>query len=1008
MTGIPKECRRLAEVDFPIARVSHEAVIEKAGPRGHPSMVHLWWARRPLASERALLMTLLLPDPCDPACPEGFKLKARKVLAKSLIELGLSDEALREGILQFVARFSDWERGNDPIYVECARELVKAAHGSDAPLVVDPFAGGGSIPLEALRVGCDAFASDLNPVACLLMRVLLEDFPHDGQRLANELRAQGEKIQTNLQNELGRLYPPDPDGRTPIAYLWARTVRCESPNCGAEIPLTRSHWLSRKQGHKVALRARVARQSGLPPTVSFEIFTPVKDEEVPIGTVSRATARCLACDAALPAQRVRDQLRDQRGGANPLLDSDGLRIGGSTLLAVVTAKKGIPGRRFRLPIPRDLEAVAAAQVIMEQLAKKRLPNGMSLVPDEPTPKGGGRGAGRAFAMHQYGISQWADLFTTRQKVAILALQGCAIEAAHRAQFPQVIPELLAVAVDRVVMSNVSLTNWNSFAEKMQHGFGLQVLRVVWDFAEVVPTADAPGNWRSGYELVANAAEKTIGSVSMSQVQVADACHHPLPDESAAVWFTDPPYYDAVPYSDLSDFFYVWLRRMLPDHPLLRDPFDPSNRLTPKTQEVVQDETRISEGRPKDKTYFESAMSKAFAEGRRILRPDGVGCVVFAHKTTEGWEALLSGLVKNGWVITGSWPLVTEMETRLRARKSAALATSIHLVCRPRAPGAPVGDWSEVVKELPLKVSGWMDRLTGEGVRGADLVFACIGPAMEVYSRYSRVVDAQDREIPLGGDAAASDPHVQGYLAKVWEVVGRIALEQVLGSPKGGSNALEEDARLTALFLWAMQSTTEEVDDVPMGGGADESEPDENEHFEIKDSGGYALVYDVVRRFAQPLGIHLDTWEGRIIETEGGIVRLLAPSERIPQLFEEEDVQKLALEPDESSRSRQMTLFPDQEHSPPEKDGPTPKGRGGARAGVVRAVSEPRRRTTLDRLHTAMLLQAHGASVPLRTLLKAEKKHGPEFERLARSMTALYPQGSEERRLLEALALVIPN
>jgi putative DNA methylase len=277
--------------------------------------------------------------------------------------------------------------------------------------------------------------------------------------------------------------------------------------------------------------------------------------------------------------------------------------------------------------------------------------------------------------------------------------------------------------------------------------------------------------------------------------------------------------------------------------------------------------------------------------------------------------------------------------------------------------------------------------------------------MEIYSRYSRVVDAQDREIPLGGDPSASDPSVQGYLAKVWEVVGRIALEQVLGDSRGGATAFEEDARLTALFLWAIQGSSEEPNEPPIS-TADDSLPDEPEIGGAPR--GYTLVYDVVRRFAQPLGIHLESWEGRITETEGGVVRLLSVTERIPQLFGEEDVRKLALEPEESSHSRQLTLFPDQEPPANEKGNPSRKGRREHWGGIVEAESAPRRRTTLDRLHAAMLLQAHGASVLLRTLLKEEKSHGPEFERLARSMTALYPQGSEERRLLEALALAIPN
>ena len=184
-----------------------------------------------------------------------------------------------------------------------------------------------------------------------------------------------------------------------------------------------------------------------------------------------------------------------------------------------------------------------------------------------------------------------------------------------------------------------------------------------------------------------------------QIQPADATDHPLPDQAAGVWFTDPPYYDAIPYSDLSDFFLVWLKRTLPDNPLLRDPFDPDNPLSPKTAEAVQDEIKQADGRPKDRKWFEETMAKAFAEGRRVLSEDGVGSVVFAHKTTEGWEALLTGMIRGGWTITGSWPIATERPGRPRARDSAALATSIHLICRPRPEDAPIGDWADVLREL---------------------------------------------------------------------------------------------------------------------------------------------------------------------------------------------------------------------------------------------------------------------------------------------------------------------
>ncbi|MGH9905116.1 MAG: DUF1156 domain-containing protein, partial [Pyrinomonadaceae bacterium] len=262
----------------------------------------------------------------------------------------------------------------------------------------------------------------------------------------------------------------------------------------------------------------------------------------------------------------------------------------------------------------------------------------------------------------------------------------------------------------------------------------------------------------------------VGSVP-GDVALAAAQQSPLPSQGADVWFTDPPYYDAVPYADLSDFFLVWLKRALPGYLLLQDPFDSTNPLSPKQKEAVQDETKSDNGQLKDRIWFEETMAKAFVEGRRILREDGIGAVVFAHKTTEGWEALLSGLIRGGWTITGSWPIATEMVTRLRARESAALATSVHLVCRPRSDNI-IGDWAGVLRELPRRVGDWMERLQSEGMRGADLVFACIGPALEIYSQYSKVVDAEEREIPLGGNPEAKEAHERGYLAYVWEVVGR--------------------------------------------------------------------------------------------------------------------------------------------------------------------------------------------------------------------------------------------
>ena len=454
----------------------------------------------------------------------------------------------------------------------------------------------------------------------------------------------------------------------------------------------------------------------------------------------------------------------------------------------------------------------------------------------------------------------------------------------------------------------------------------------------------------------------------------------------------------MPYADLSDFFLIWFKRTLAGNALLGNAFNGSNSLSPKIEEIVQDETKVSAGKPKDRAWFEEAMARAFAEGRRVLRENGVGSVVFAHKTTEGWEALLSGMIRGGWTITGSWPIATEMASRLRARDSAALATSIHLVCRPRPKDAPVGEWADVLQELPLRVGDWMQRLEREGVRGADLVFACIGPALEVYSRYRRV------ETPEGDEVTLPE-----YLERVWEVVGREALEQVLGTAEaqarnGAAGALEEDARLTALFLWTLQST-EEATSSAKDEGDDAGEADVEEEASPRRTPGFSLPFDVARRFAQPLGIHLDEWEPRIIETEKGVVRLRPVTERGKDLFGGSGADTLADEIESNaSASAQMSLFPE--------PAPTVQGRSRRRnqtaEDTANSLETDREATTLDRVHAAMLFQASGRTEALRSLLRAEQDRGPDFLRLANALSALYPRGSEEKRLLDGMLLAVPR
>jgi len=1053
-----------------------------------------------------------------------------------------SEEGLRKAILTFIGDFANWDNAADTKYLTTARGLVKAAHPEETPLVVDPFAGGGSIPLEALRIGCEAFASDLNPVACLILKVMLEDIPRHGPELAKELRRVGKEIKEKAEKELAEFYPPDPDGATPIAYLWARTVKCESPNCGAEIPLMRSFWLCKKANRKRALRYKVVREpspSGrgwreapgegyhsskvlpsdllqfarslrkqqtdaetkmwsllrgrrlagkkfrrqhpippyivdfycheaalvieidggqhaedrrrddnrtvflekkgvrvirfwnnevlgeieavlqviwdalqepsppapLPggegravPYVEFEIFEPKSDKEVPSGTVTRAKATCLCCGTVLPPDRVRAQLTEQRGGADVIFDDNGNRIGGARMTAVVTLNPGVKGRHYRVPTDRDYQAVWKAQKRLQEILdewERGGKKGLCPVPDEPLPQERLKG-NSGFRVLLYGMRTFGDLFTARQMMALITLSETS-----KAANDQMLQILLALLIGKGADGNSSLCRWMASSENPVNQFARQALPIVWDFCESAPQSKARGVFLSATDAVCEVIQE-VRVANIGQVQQADACESPLPSETVSTWFTDPPYYDAIAYADLSDFFFVWVKRMLPGHPLLHDPFDLANTLSPKKQETIQDPGRQVNNRPKDRHFYESTMAKAFTEGRRLLREDGIASVVFAHKTTEGWEALLSGLIKGGWTITSSWPIATEQAQRLIARETAALATSVHLVCRPRPEDAPVGDWADVLRELPNRIGDWMERLQGEGIRGADLVFACIGPALEIFSRYRKVETADGSEVTLAE-----------YLEKVWEVVGRLALEQVLGTAEakarnGAAGAIEEDARLTALFLWTLQSTNGEKSN---GDSEAENEEDEDAAPRGKTK-GYSLVFDVARRFAQPLGIDLPKWEGRIIETKKGVVRLMAVSERAKQLFGEDGAAAAAdWVVEDPTRPIQGVLFPDMEENLPQKQ----RRRRGKKKIVFdektlqsRRLGGDQEATTLDRVHAAMLLQSGGQANALRALIKAEQDRGPGFLRLANALSALYPKGSEEKRLLDAMLLAVPR
>lgn len=984
--------RRLIEVDLPIRRISEHARREKSIRHGHISTLHIWWARRPLAACRAVICAALWPDPADADCPKQFldaahtamnewtshdrqillSQKSRKRFEAARKSRGLFDDPveLRGALLDFIADFANWDNSIVREYLDTSQALTQAAHEAlggekgTRPLVLDSFAGGGSIPLEALRVGADAFASDLNPVPVLLNKVVLEYIPKHGKRLAEELRKWGEWIKCEADKELAKFYPPDLDGAIPIAYLWARTIQCEGPRCGAEVPLIRSLWLAKKSNRAVALQL-VPRASAK--RVDFQIIVKTKrgwlDQDQAQdanpqtlepsfeGTVKRGSATCPCCGYTTPVARVREQLTQQCGGADS-----------SRLMCVVVLRSG--AKAYRQTTARDLQALESV---------KRGFNRSDILPSIELPLMSG-----VFNVPIYGMNRWDLLFSLRQLASAHVLSEKVAALDSQIADPSLrlaLKVALTISINKYLDFRTTLCGWISVGEKIGHTFGRQALGMIFDWVEGPCFGDVSGSWDRTTDFIC----KFIKQEAAKGNTHGTAERHPaqelgLPDDSVAAFITDPPYYNAVPYADLSDFFQIWfhknLRHDLPD--LFSSP------TTEKEKELCEmagwDPVRYAN---KNAKFYEDGMALAFAEGRRCCTPDGIGVVVFAHKTTSGWESLLSALIKAGWIITGSWPIDTEREGRLRAMGSAALASSVHLVCRPREnPDGSVGtdeigDWRDVLQELPRRIHEWMPRLAEEGVVGADAIFACLGPALEIFSRYSSVEKASGEAVPL-----------KEYLEQVWAAVAKEALALVFKDADTAS--FEADARLTAIWLWTLNAANGTNG---KGEFVDEEGEEESDGSAKKPKvTGFILEYDAARKIAQGLGANLEQLDS-LVEIKGDTARLLPVAERARSLFGKTEGK---ISSKRRSKEPQLDLFKVLEDAESDENF------------ADASVSRPGE-TVLDRIHQSMILFAAGrAEAVKRFLVEDGVGRDQRFWRLAQALSALYPASTDEKRWVDGV------
>jgi len=951
--------KRLIEVDLPIRRISEHARKEKNMRTGHPWHLHIWWARRPWGACRSVAFASLLPAPSDPNCPKEFLAQAPKILNK----LGFcavqetNPQKIEEALLKFTGELARFEAGNEPVWIETARALIKLAN-PETPVAFDPFAGYGAIPAEAARLGCQSVASDLNPVAVLCLKVMLEAVPKHGEKLLELYEKGVEFIKAEAEKRLSPYYPKK-DGRYPIAYLWARTVQCEGPGCGAIIPLISQTTIAK--GRRKAWIEIKGNQKTKEVTIDVKM-----GEKIPAGLIKTAGgghAVCPVCGTTNHKDRVKAQ-----GKASKM---------GHRLFGVVLPVGEREGKEYRNPDDDDFKAFEAAAKAWDMVVREH--------PEVEITEKYPYHDPRAFTAGQYGIKSWGDLFIPRQKLSLYTLGALVQEYKSKLLAAGVdkalardVAAALALGVSNFVPYQNNLAYWGT--ENMKYAYKGMGISMKWDWAEGSPLVP---EYAGGVDYLYQKAKDAITHFILSGFQTnttvlkQNSTELKLPDDSAELFFSDPPYYDVVPYADLSDLCYIWLKRSLNnDFPEILE-----TDLTPKADQIVVNTYAVADGRgDQSSERYRERMTNSFIESRRVLKQEGIGCVVFAHKGTDAWETLLSSVLNAGFIITASWPIDTEKQGRERAHEAAALQTSVHLVVRPRenpdgsVRTGDIGDWRDVLRELPPRIKAYMKRMAAEGVAGADAIFACLGPALEIYSRYSRV------EKP-NGDVVT----LREFMEKIWETVSREALAMLFEDAE--TQGFEEDARVTAIWLWTLASE-------PMSGSSisvnEEDDEDEEAEKSGKAKGGFTLDSDTANRIAQSLGADIHALAD-IIEVKGDKSRLLSVRERAEKLFKkQEKAGKQAAK--KKKNDDQMTLFDEWELNKTDKETPA----------EVKVEYEPGA-SVLDRLHQAMLFFALGRTAMLRKFLTEDGAGRDErFWKLAQALNALYPTSAEERRWLEGV------
>ena len=903
MTPNPK---RLIEVAFPLKQVSLDSVHEKNVRHGHISTLHIWPARRPLAASRAALITTLLTDPGDAEERKGILDRMAGRVVEKVERKRINGRIVEKVKEETTGGILHWGRENGPD-LDWFRGKIRDAYGGRAPKVLDPFAGGGAIPLEAMRLGCEVTAMDINPVAwfilkCTLeypqklagqtrplpdfaladrefmeaflkakgfkgvrLRTFLERLGHgkgEGHQLgelaqddslleadlACHVRAWGRWVLARARRELASFYPTyadfqpltptgdddkrpirllevDDDGiaqldplntefkesylkdprnprwvaRPTVAYLWARTVSCKQ--CRATLPLLKTRWLCKKDNKRVLLTMEPRADGtgvvfGVQPSVPQNGGNAAQhrehDKRTGAGTMSRTGATCPCCGAIMTMSDIRFE-----GQAGRL---------GAMMTAVVV--DGAKGKEYRLPTDHELQVADVTEERL-QVLYANIPFGL---PEEQTPKAGS-GASRAFSVDGYGFDTWRKLFTNRQLLALGAFVLVIRRLTHELDdlpetWREALTANLAVVTDRLADYSSAICSWHNSGEKLGHTFARFALPIMWDYTEVNPLSNSSGNFLGALDWVSRFVAHALESAQLAEPTSVQGASATKASGVYDVILTDPPYYDAIPYSDLMDFFYVWLRRST--HGLcskidatFSEPLGPKWNHDTGDGELIDDASRFDGDKTLSKRNYEDGMATAFQACYSALQPDGRLVVVFANKQPDAWETLVAALIRSGFVVGGSWPIQTEMNTRTRAMDSAALASSVWLVCRKRAPGRPGWD-NAVLDEMRTNITQKLRDFWDAGIRGPDFVWAATGPALEAFSRHPAVKKANAPDELMS---------VSAFLREMRRMVVDFVVGRVL--TKGGEEAVTGLDDVTTYYLLHRHDFG--LQDAPVGG-----------------------------------------------------------------------------------------------------------------------------------------------------------------------------------------------